>query len=132
MNLKKIMSSSFYSAGNQCVVKCLPVGGAKVTQITAESQMQRHLLAEGCILYIGPKVQYLTLPEYLDHQKEFATWQYKYYTTTFFSTCNFFTSPDNINPLLIFVMVTSKEQKFQKNSSILFSRQQQKNAYYLH
>ena len=31
------MSSSFYSAGNQCVVKCLPVGGAKVTQITAES-----------------------------------------------------------------------------------------------
>ena len=58
MNFKKIMSSSFYSAGNRCVVKCLPVGGAKVTQITTENQMQRHLLAEGCILFLGPKVQY--------------------------------------------------------------------------
>ena len=34
---KKIMSSSFYPAGSGCVVQCLPVGGAKVTQITAES-----------------------------------------------------------------------------------------------
>ena len=51
------MSSSFYLAGSGCVVQCLPVGGAKVTQITAESQTQRHLLAEGCILFVGPKVR---------------------------------------------------------------------------
>ena len=50
------MISSFYPAGSDCIVQCLPVGGAKVTQITAKSQMQRHLLAEGCILFLGPKV----------------------------------------------------------------------------
>ena len=53
---KKIMSSSFYPAGSGCVVQCLPVGGAKVMQITADCQTKRHLLAEGCILFVGPKV----------------------------------------------------------------------------
>ena len=52
------MVSSFYpTAGSGCVVQCLPVGGAEVMHITAESQPQRHLLAEGCILFVGPKVR---------------------------------------------------------------------------
>ena len=54
---KEIMSSLFYPTGSGFVVQCMPVGGAKFTQITTESQMQRHLLAESCILFLGPKVR---------------------------------------------------------------------------
>ena len=50
------MISSFYPTGSGYLVQCLPEGGAKTTQITTKSRKQRHLLAEKCILFIGPKV----------------------------------------------------------------------------
>ena len=37
------MIPPFYPAGSGSVVQCLPVGGAEVTQITAESQTRRDI-----------------------------------------------------------------------------------------
>ena len=42
---QEIMISWFYPAGSGYVVQYLPVGGAKVMQITSECLEQRHLLA---------------------------------------------------------------------------------------